>query len=175
LKTLNHRKALCQASQNRRNKGNGSIREVKFFSILVLLALLCEPAFGQTIAAEWYMKGMDLYSQGNYAGAIQAYDKAIEIDPQYADAWAYKSNALRQLGQAAEAEHADAAYAKIVDAPGYKRPLTALDWSSEGDLLKAQGKYEEAIKAYDKAIEIDPEDELGWSLSRSSQDARSHL
>ncbi len=36
-------------------------------------------------------------------------------------------------------------------------------WSNKGLALKAQGKYDEAIKAYDKAIEINPQLALAWS------------
>ncbi len=36
-------------------------------------------------------------------------------------------------------------------------------WNNKGLALKAQGKYDEAIKAYDKAIEINPQLALAWS------------
>jgi Flp pilus assembly protein TadD len=49
------------------------------------------------------------YEQGKHNEAIQALDKAIEIDPQYAKAWNKKGDALKSLGRITEA---DAAFAK---------------------------------------------------------------
>ncbi|MCJ7443511.1 MAG: tetratricopeptide repeat protein [Methanotrichaceae archaeon] len=41
--------------------------------------------------------------------------------------------------------------------------ITALDWNDRGfDLLYGEGKYDEAKQAYDKATQLDPDDELAW-------------
>jgi tetratricopeptide (TPR) repeat protein len=39
---------------------------------------------------------------------------------------------------------------------------TADDWFNKGVALDDPGKYEEAIKAYDRAIEINPQDTKAW-------------
>jgi Flp pilus assembly protein TadD len=44
-----------------------------------------------------------------YNESIKAYDMAIEIDPQLAEAWTNKGVALQQLGRTADA---DAAFAR---------------------------------------------------------------
>jgi tetratricopeptide (TPR) repeat protein len=102
-------------------------------------------------------------ADAKYDEAIQAYNKAIDINPQYADAWWGKGNALRQIGRYTEAMEAEAAYEKIVDAPGYTRPLTAIDWVNKGIELVADAKFDEAIQAYNKAIEINPQDKIAWA------------
>jgi tetratricopeptide (TPR) repeat protein len=51
-------------------------------------------------------KGVALYMQENYTGAIKYYDKAIEIDPKYVLAWSNKGNALKALHRDIEAEKA---------------------------------------------------------------------
>jgi tetratricopeptide (TPR) repeat protein len=58
---------------------------------------------------------------------------------------------------------AEAAYEKIVDAPGYTRPLTAIDWVNKGSELAADSKYDEAIQAFNNAIEINPQEKLAWA------------
>ena len=53
--------------------------------------------------------------QGNYEEAIQALDKAIELDPNLSNAWNNKGKALNALGRATEAE---AAFAKANELVG---------------------------------------------------------
>ena len=38
----------------------------------------------------------------------------------------------------------------------------SIRWMDRGDSLRRSGRYEEAIKCYDKAIEIDPRDASAW-------------
>ena len=47
----------------------------------------------------WYSTGNESAKNGNYDDALAAYDKALEIDPKYANAWYNKANALRNFGQ----------------------------------------------------------------------------
>ena len=62
-------------------------------SLLAISLLL--PAFGQETTDDLVKKGNVLRDQGKYSDAIQAYDKALEIDPQCAEASANKVFALR--------------------------------------------------------------------------------
>ena len=57
----------------------------------------------------WKSKGHTIDGQGKYDEAIQAYDKAIEINPQDADAWNSKGIVLKLFGRTTEA---DSAFAK---------------------------------------------------------------
>ena len=74
-------------------------------SALQYISALCK---GQTTKA-WYSKCSALHNLGKYNEAVEALDKAIEIEPQYAEAWSNKSFALKALGRTTEA---DAAFAK---------------------------------------------------------------
>lgn len=47
-----------------------------------------------TADASAWEKGLDLCVQHKYGEAIQAYDKAVELDPKFAPAWIGKGNTL---------------------------------------------------------------------------------
>lgn len=95
-----------------------------------MLALLYAPAFGQTTAVDWDNKGIELVAYGKYNEAIQAYNNALEINPQDKIAWNNKANALKALGRIAEA---NAAYAKAkeLEATGI---ITILDHAMAGNV-----------------------------------------
>lgn len=61
-------------------------------------------------AMHLFDEGKALMAQEKYDEAIQAFDNATKLDPQYELAWSEKANLLRMLGRETEA---NAAYAKI--------------------------------------------------------------
>ncbi len=50
----------------------------------------------------------------------------------------------------------------VLCAPAFGQ-TTAIDWNDKGNVLVDQGKYDEAIKAYDRAIEINPQLAEVWN------------
>ena len=74
----------------------------KFILILIVFAVLCIPAFGMT-ANDWVENGNAFFYQSRYDGAIKAYDKAIEENPQLVEAWNNKGLALEDMGKYDEA------------------------------------------------------------------------
>ena len=71
--------------------------------MLCSFATLIAPAMGQTTAADWNDQSVALYNQDKYDEAIQACEKAIELDPNLAAAWINMGNALDELGKSNEA------------------------------------------------------------------------
>ncbi len=143
----------------------------------------------QITANYWSDLGFNLNEQGKYDEAIQALDKAINIDPQDEAAWNEKSYALHEQGRYDEAiqaldkaieinpQNADVWYNKaevLYDQRKYSEavqalnktieinPQYALAWYFKGWILEDQGKKDEANSSYDKAIEIDPQVEDEW-------------
>ncbi|MCJ7444174.1 MAG: tetratricopeptide repeat protein [Methanotrichaceae archaeon] len=100
-------------------------------------------------ATLWDDKAHALYDQGKYDEAIRAYDKAIKLDPNHADAWNNKGNAFFNLNKY---DKAISAYDKAIGLD----PVKARSWFNKGNALKIIGKYNHAIEAYDKALQLDP-------------------
>ena len=62
---------------------------------IVLLSLSCNPLGNTTssTAEEYNDRGVDYWEQGQLELAIEQFDQAIAIDPQYADAYYNRGNA----------------------------------------------------------------------------------
>jgi tetratricopeptide (TPR) repeat protein len=82
--------------------------------------------------------------------AIQAYNKALSIDPDNATACNNKGSALKEQGKLEEAIDA---YNKAI----FIKPDYAEAHNNMGNALQEQGKLEQAIDAYNKAIFIKPD------------------
>ena len=64
---------------------------------------ICVRFFGKSKDEKyWYKKGLALYSSMEYKTAIECFNKALEIDPDFKTAKIYKRHALRLLTKAIE-------------------------------------------------------------------------
>ena len=87
---------------------------------------------------------------GQLDASIEAFNKAIAIKPDYAEAYCNMGNALQEQDKL---EKAIGSYNKaIAIKPEYADP-----YNNMGNALQEQGKLEEALEAYNKAIAIKPE------------------
>ncbi len=84
---------------------------------------------------------------GKYDEAVQAYDEAIKLDPEYASAWHNKGTALYYLGRYDEAILA-------CDKAIRLDPEDASAWNNTGYALKRLGRTTEANAAFAKALEL---------------------
>ena len=132
---------------------------IKYYivALILLIAAFAIPAIGgQMGASDWLDEGVDQYNQGNYEAALQAWNKSIELAPEYAMAWSNKGSALVSLGMYDDAIQA---FNKAIDID----QNFSLAWNGKGEALRRQGKCDEAIQCFGKAIEIDPNDANAWN------------
>ncbi|MEE8389924.1 MAG: tetratricopeptide repeat protein [Anaerolineae bacterium] len=100
-------------------------------------------------AAAWAIRGMAYDWNGDVAEAIDACNRAIDLDPTYAEGYAYLAEAYADAGRWADATQA-AQTALQLD----KRSVDA--HRNYGYVLEIQGNYWGAVEAYEKALEIHP-------------------
>ena len=67
--------------------------------ILILAMLACGGSSELSEAELAFSAGADPYDQGLYEEAISHYEKAIQIDPDYANAYSWRGAAYSMLGQ----------------------------------------------------------------------------
>jgi Tfp pilus assembly protein PilF len=96
-----------------------------------------------------FNSGVAFYKQKEFSKAIQAYQKVIELDPTYVEAY----NNLGIIYQATgDAKSALGAYQKATGInPRYEKGHNNL-----GLLFLLEGRYEEALEVFQKALAINP-------------------
>jgi tetratricopeptide (TPR) repeat protein len=90
-------------------------------------------------AAEWYFKGNDLSASRKFDEAIANYDRALEIDHDYFDAWIARGNAL--VNQGVLYDEALESYSEAIEID----PASASAWYNKGVALLNLNKCEEAL------------------------------
>ncbi|RMG84673.1 MAG: tetratricopeptide repeat protein, partial [Chloroflexi bacterium] len=106
-------------------------------------------------ARDWMDKGYSLTELGRYDEALQAYEQAIALQPDYAWAWARKGRTLRLMGR----------YKEAFDCYEYAlaiHPNYAWAWNGKGIILDRMGKHEEALSCFIRATELSPDDVWYW-------------
>jgi tetratricopeptide (TPR) repeat protein len=94
------------------------------------------------------------YAERDYDNAIRVFDRTLEIDDHDTFALQWRAAALRKKAKLAGAKLTEAEQA--VDEALKKVPYSTQLWDECGWLAFEKGEYEAAIKAFEKAYELDP-------------------
>jgi tetratricopeptide (TPR) repeat protein len=97
---------------------------------------------------ELFNAGQDEHTKNNLTKAVELYEKALKILPEFAEAEFQKGNAYLSLGKRGNAE---AAFRRAVEL----RPEWSLALAALGTILERRGEFAEAEKLLTKAISID--------------------
>ncbi len=81
----------------------------------------------------WHNKGLVLYKLGRYQEAVNAYDEALTIDPDYVPSLLNKGSALHKLGRYQEAVNA---YDEVLS----RDPNRVTAWYNKGLALGELGR-----------------------------------
>ena len=119
-----------------------------------------------SVAYEYYLRGVDLYSLNQFAEAIQMLEKSVAIEPNYALTWAhlgraYTTNASLRFGGREDYAKAQAAYERAIELnPSLVEPRVYM-----ANLLTDTGRVEEAVPLLRSALQISPNNaEAHWEL-----------
>lgn len=114
-----------------------------------------EGADPPTTVSGWNSMGVALYERGRYEEALQAFDEAIQLNPDLAVVWHNNGTAFRNLGRYEEALQA-------FDEAIRLDPEYVDAWTMRGLTLADLSNYDEAIQSYDEAIRLDPKHSGAW-------------
>ena len=108
------------------------------------------PAQPQKINEEWLKEGNNYRDAKRFREAIAAYDRAINLDPQNADAYCNRGVAYRELK---EYQRAIADYDRAIAL----NPQNANTYYNRGNAYRELKEYQRAIADYDRAIALNPQ------------------
>jgi adenylate cyclase len=109
-------------------------------------------------------------TRATHAEAIELYERALALDGQSVTAQAYLAFELagRALNQMTSSAKADIACAEeLAERASAAEPRSWLAHMARGQMLRAQGRFEEAIPEYETVIEINRND--GYAISNLGQ------
>ena len=140
------------------------VTKVAFMSFITLLLVALplisacggngeEAATPADEAKQHYNKGVEYGQQGRFDDAIAEYSKAIELDPNLAEAYGNRGNAWRALG---EVQRAIADYAEAI----LLNPQDAGAYAGRALAYTSLGKDRSAEQDIDKAVELGFDAEL---------------
>jgi len=147
-----------------RQKADQALREVEKLKKELEIARAEKTRFGQYNAAvnrlsatDWFEKGFVLGIAGRYKEAIEAYTRAIELNPKYEEAYNNRGGAYPHLG---EYRQAIRDFNKAIEL----KPDNAGAFYNRGLAYAYLGDNQQAISDYDRAIGLLPKDALPYTL-----------
>lgn len=104
----------------------------------------------------WFNRGGKKYQQGDFRGALECFDRFLQLQPNNYKAWVNRGLMLGKLGQL---EESLASYDRAlqIQSDDYSA------WYNRGIVLRNLGQLEEALVSYDRALELQPNDDRVWS------------
>jgi tetratricopeptide (TPR) repeat protein len=135
----------------------------------------------------WVNRGFDLAKHGKFQEAIEAFEKALELNPRDVEGWLGKGIALASLDQHRQAlecfahifrispDYGEAWFHRAVslaklghhdqailcyDKALHQMQNDAWVWYRKGVSLEAMGEYRQAVDSYDKALALEESCEI---------------
>ena len=107
-------------------------------------------------AIEWFEKGYSLGVSGNYNEAINAFARAISLNPKDEVAYVNRGTVYGEMGDNEKA-------IKDFDRAIALNPEFAVAYANRGLSYNNIGKYQQAIRDYNRAIAIDPNNAVTYN------------
>jgi len=113
---------------------------------------------GQVSAETCNDRGVCYYELGDVPRALESFNRAILLDPGYAQSYTNRGNCYRKLSarDASMIEGAEHDYSKAVELD----PSNPKSYNNRGALLLKMCKYSEAFADFEHALELQPEYEV---------------
>lgn len=142
---------------------------MKFFKILLVVLIIIPSALYPQMISSRIQEGNDYYKQQQYEKAIDAYERALNMDPMNNTAKFNSANCLVKLGKN---EEAIKLYENILMNTG-DAELKGKVYYNIGVIFSSQKQLEASIEAYKNALRQNPDDtEARENLQKALQELK---
>ena len=104
------------------------------------------------LATRYFEIGYQKDIEKKYSEAIENYSKAIELNPEFAEAYNNRGNTYYAQGNL---NQAISDYNKVIEL----NPISSMAYNARGNAYSSRGDISQAIADYKKALELDPNNE----------------
>ena len=104
-------------------------------------------------AEDWHKKGLELEGNGSYEEAIEAYNRAIELEPHNATFYIAKVPSLNMLAIITNNQSKRNESLQTINKALQIDPKNPSSWELKGEVFSQMKRYNESLEAYDKAVE----------------------
>lgn len=111
------------------------------------------PAAATPGVEELYAQATAAYQAKDFSRAIPLYERVIALQPDHAEAYYKRGNALKDLGQLAAA-------LTSYDAAIERKPDFQYAWCNRGAVQQGLGQHEAALNSFDQAVKLNPDDSI---------------
>jgi tetratricopeptide (TPR) repeat protein len=111
-------------------------------------------------ASAWFNESFILRWLGRTGEALDATDRAVELNPENIDFRWQRAELLFMLGRYSESDKAFDETIEMIPANSSRK--LAEVWTFKGINFIGQNNSEEALKAFEKVTELDPQEPAGW-------------
>ena len=108
-------------------------------------------------AINWLEKGNDSYLLGNKQKALECYQNAVQLNPNYDAAWSSLASVNIIIGNYHEAKEC---YQKSIQI----NPDSDVSWCMLGVTYDGLGNKQKAKECYQRAIQINPNSDVSWCI-----------
>ena len=134
------------------------ILQLKVSELQTVSSLTADTQRSKRSAAErFYSQGVAQLSRDDYARAVGFFERAVELDSNYPEAWYQAGFSYGLLGRHQDALKASKTAARL-------RPDWTEAWVNIGASNYALGQYKDAVDAYKTALRLDDSADVQYSL-----------
>jgi tetratricopeptide (TPR) repeat protein len=101
----------------------------------------------------WFNLGQTLQNKGEFAQALNAYERATNLDPGLQQAWAMKATALMRMGRWDDARTPLDTALRLESADALSLLNQGVLWMRDGKLEEAEARFQEILKDFPESRE----------------------